>query len=127
MLQMEIPQSVNDAYAAEACAVGIPVFQDVGGADRDIPDEHLKRCTFVSPNLSELKRLTKMPANNEEEIIAAAKSLQVRGARNVLVTLGSEGSLLLTESGDIIREPSCPVDEVKLKLLYVTMIHSLSV
>jgi ribokinase len=31
MLQMEVPQHVNDAVAKAACKAGVPVFQDMGG------------------------------------------------------------------------------------------------
>lgn len=107
MLQMEIPQVINEMIAEVANEEGIPVFQDVGGAETEISDHHLKHCTYLSPNLTELKRLTKKSVSSEEEIVAAARYLQAKGAKNILVTLGENGSLLLTESGDIIKQPSC--------------------
>lgn len=88
LLQMEIPQVVNDVVAEVAEEYNVPVFQDVGGEEREIPASHLRRCTFLSPNLSELKRLTKMDCESLEEIIDAAKELQKLGGRNILVTLG---------------------------------------
>ena len=116
MLQMEVPQYVNEIVAQAAHEAGIPVFQDVGGADNELTRAHLQKCTFLSPNLSELKRLTKLDTGSDEDILKAAKSLQARGARNVLVTLGSEGSLLLAEDGTtVLRQPcvsvGCVVDE----------------
>jgi ribokinase len=90
MLQMEVPQHVNELMAAAACERGVPVFQDLGGAERMVTNEHLSQCMYVSPNETELSRLTGLPVGNEEEIIAASRSLQKRGARNVLVTLGSK-------------------------------------
>lgn len=112
LLQMEVPQHVNDRFAEVAAELGIPVFQDVGGEERDIPDEHLRRCTYLSPNQSELRRLTKMPTGTDKEVLAAARSLQARGARNVLVTLGDNGSLLLTEAGEVVRRGVVPVQTV---------------
>ena len=112
LLQMEIPQRINEIVAAAASKYGIPVIQDIGGAERIIVKSHYKHCAFISPNLSELGRLSKMPVSNEDEIISAAKSLQKLGARNVLVTLGGDGSLLLTERGQVLRQGSCPVDDV---------------
>jgi sugar phosphate isomerase/epimerase len=92
----------------------VPVFQDVGGEDRPISDTHLKHCTYVSPNLTELRRLTGMHVDgtDEESIVAAARSLQTRGARNVLVTLGDCGSMLLAEDGRILWQSACPVGSV---------------
>jgi len=112
LLQMEIPQYVNDIVAEAASSKGIPVFQDIGGENREISDEHLKRCTYISPNLTELKRLTKMDCNNIEQIIDAAKYLQTRGARNILVTLGDEGSVLIEENGEITRQQAIVSDKV---------------
>lgn len=118
LLQMEIPQHVNELIAEAAFAANIPVFQDIGGADHEISPAHLKRCTYLSPNLSELKRMTKLPVGNESEIIAAARYLQSMGARNILVTLGDKGSLLVPEENtgnddnDIIRQECCPVEKV---------------
>ena len=112
LLQMEIPQRINEIIAAAAYKYGIPVIQDIGGAESEISQAHYQHCTFISPNLSELERLSKLPVTTEAEIIAAAKSLQKKGARNVLVTLGSNGSLLLTERGQLIKQARCHVDNV---------------
>ena len=112
MLQMEVPSWINEAVAVAAEQAGIPVFQDVGGAERPISSAHLKRCTFLSPNLSELKRLSLLPVTTEEEILMAAQSLQQQGAHNVLVTMGSQGSMLLTKSGQVLKQPCLPVQQV---------------
>ena len=37
-----------------------------------------------------------MPTGTEAEVLGAARALQARGARAVLVTLGADGALLLT-------------------------------
>ena len=40
----------------------------------------------------------------EEEIIAHAKKLQERGARNVLVSMAKDGAILVTEDGEIYKK-----------------------
>ena len=50
-----------------------------------------------------------MPTGTEAEVLGAAQALQARGARAVLVTLGANGALLLTEDGNIVRQPPCAV------------------
>lgn len=45
-----------------------------------------------------------MPTDDDAAVEAAAASLQSRGARNVLVTLGERGALLLTEDGRKLRQ-----------------------
>ena len=49
-----------------------------------------------------------MSTATRDEVVAAAKKLQERGARAVLVTLGAEGSLLLTPDGDVLEQPALP-------------------
>jgi hypothetical protein len=49
---------------------------------------------------------------DDETIIKLAKVLQQHGALNVLVTRGSRGSTLLTQSGRIIQQPAILVDTV---------------
>jgi len=112
MLQMEVPMWVNERVAEAAERAGIPVFQDVGGAEQELSAAHLQRCTYLSPNLSELARLSKLPVATEEEVAAAARELQRRGARNVLVTLGDRGSVLYAEDGRVLTQPCCAVDKV---------------
>ena len=118
MLQCEVPVAVNEAVAVAAQALGIPVFQDVGGEERDMSQDHLRHCAFVSPNLSELRRLTKMPCETDEQVLAAARHLQERGARNVLVTLGDQGCLLLVEGGtQVIKQAPISLAECGLNVV----------
>lgn len=49
---------------------------DVGGAEGPIPQELLECVTVLSPNESELARLTGMPTNLVEEILEAAAKVQ---------------------------------------------------
>ena len=109
MLQREVPESVNEAAAAAAAAAGVPVLQDVGGEDRPMSNALLRQVAYVMPNLSELSRLTGLPTSTASEVDHAACSLQARGARNVLVTLGAEGSLLLSSDGSLARLGCCAV------------------
>jgi len=112
LLQREIPEHVNVAVATAANAAKVPVFQDMGGADRPISDELLKMLALVSPNLSELERMTGMPTSTEEEILQAARSIQARGAKHVLVTRGEDGALLLTENGQVLKQERHTVSQV---------------
>lgn len=102
LLQMEVPARVNEIVARIAKKHGAAVCQDVGGENREISASHLQNCDILSPNLSELQRMTNMPVDTEADIIAAAKLLQQRGAKGVLVTRGRQGALLLTESGEVV-------------------------
>ncbi len=63
--------------------------------------ETLKYKPFlIKPNLSELCEIFGIPASvNDTEVIAAyARNLQKRGARNVIVSLGSAGAVMVTDT-----------------------------
>mmetsp|Transcript_54013 Transcript_54013/g.126125 ORF Transcript_54013/g.126125 Transcript_54013/m.126125 type:complete len:391 (-) Transcript_54013:105-1277(-) len=109
LLQQEIPKYVNEAVAKVAYQAGVPVIQDVGGEDRDFSDEQLSKLAYICPNETELERLTGMPTDSEEKVVAAARKLQGRGVKNVLCTLGSDGAVLVTADGKVLRQSSFPV------------------
>ncbi|CAJ1408103.1 unnamed protein product [Effrenium voratum] len=109
LLQREIPEYVNEAVSEVAVKAGVPVIQDVGGEERDFSDAHLKRLTYICPNETELERLTGMPTSTQEEVVAAAKSLQKRGVKNVLCTLGADGAVLVGPDGSVLRQPGIAV------------------
>lgn len=114
LLQREIPEEMNEILAKAAHEAGVPVLQDIGGAERPISDALLALLTYVCPNETELARLTSMPTSTRDEVLAAAKSLQSRGANNVLVTLGSEGSVLLAADGRVVEQPALSVPGGKI-------------
>lgn len=109
LLQREIPEHVNLAVAKAAAKAGVPVLQDMGGEDRPISDELLRLLSYISPNESELQRLTGMPTGSEADVVAAATSLIARGTRNVLVTLAERGSVLVRSSGPVLRQEAAPI------------------
>lgn len=61
---------------------------------------------LIKPNRAELCGLVGRELTNDEDIECAARELQARGARNVLVSLGGDGALLLDESGEAHRAPA---------------------
>lgn len=60
-----------------------------------------RRPFLVKPNRDELSELAGRALCTEAEIAAGARRLQAQGARNVLVSLGAGGALLLDEAGRI--------------------------
>lgn len=63
------------------------------------------RPFVIKPNLSELKALTGSACDAADDCMtaAAARTLQKAGARNVLVSLGAQGALLVPEEGPALR------------------------
>ncbi|KAK7335187.1 hypothetical protein VNO80_26963 [Phaseolus coccineus] len=72
LLQREIPDFVNAQVAQAARSAGVPVVLDAGGMDGPLPPELLNFVDILSPNETELGRLTGMPTESFEEISRAA-------------------------------------------------------
>ena len=66
---------------------------------------------LVKPNNHELGEIVGRELTSDEEIIAAARSLQEKGARNVLVSMAGDGALLVDEQGQTHRI-GCPKGKV---------------
>ena len=59
---------------------------------------------LVKPNKDELSCALGMPLDTLSDIECAMRKLSERGAKNVLVSLGAEGAMLLSEDGQIYRQ-----------------------
>ncbi len=70
------------------------------------------RPYLVKPNRAELEGIAGRALTTDDELQRAAAELQERGARNVLVSLGGNGALLLDEHGTCHRKPACPITPV---------------
>ncbi len=66
---------------------------------------------LIKPNNHELSEIAGVPLESDEEITAAARDLQAKGARNVLVSMAGDGALLLDENGGVHRI-GCPKGKV---------------
>lgn len=64
------------------------------------------RPFLIKPNLIELSELFGRSLTVYEDIVGCAKHLQEEGACNVLVSMGSEGAILVTEEGQVFSAPA---------------------
>ncbi len=60
-----------------AAGAGVPVYLDAGGVEGGISERLLAALTVLSPNETELARLTGLPTQTLAECEAAARALQV--------------------------------------------------
>lgn len=102
LLQREIPEDINLEAAHIAHAAGVPVILDAGGSDEPLSKELMPLITVLSPNETELARLTGMPTTTNEQVAAAARRLQDLGIGSVLVKLGNRGAMLVPKTGKLI-------------------------
>ena len=56
---------------------------------------------LIKPNKQELSEIFDVDVQTKEDIITYAKKLQDMGARNVLISLGGDGAMLVDEDGQI--------------------------
>ena len=75
---------------------------------RALPDTIFASVDYLTPNESELRILLGLRPDNPRSSRELGGELQRRGVRNVVVTLGREGALVLTDMHDV-RVPAVPV------------------
>jgi len=90
LMQLECPLEAVEAAAELARRRGIPVVLNPAPA-RPLPQSLLARVDYLLPNQHELQLL----AEGEADYHTAAARLMSNGVRNLVVTLGEEGALLV--------------------------------
>lgn len=109
VLAGSIPASLPDNIYKQILELLQPVgTRVVVDATGDLLLKVLKYRPFlIKPNHEELGEFFgRGPLLTEEEILAAAQKLQQQGARNVLVSRGANGALLLDENGKLHKQAS---------------------
>lgn len=90
LLQREIPESVNTAVAQAAAAAGVPVLLDAGGVDAPLSGALLQLLSTISPNETELQRLTGQQTDTEDQVVAAAAALQHKAVQDPRLHQGGQ-------------------------------------
>ena len=60
------------------------------------------RPFLIKPNNDELAEMLGSPMDETDQIIEGAKQLRARGARNVIISRGSKGAVMVTETDEVI-------------------------
>jgi ribokinase len=103
LLQLEIPFATAEAALDRAAAAGMRVVLNPAPA-RPLSRRLLERVFVLTPNENEAERLTGESATSERSAARAAKSLQARGAANVVITMGARGAFVAAgESRQLVR------------------------
>jgi len=110
LLQFEIPLETVIHAASIARQNGLRVILNPAPA-QPIPDSLLADVDILVPNESELGLLTGMSINDITSAESAAKALLAKGVQAVIVTLGSNGALLVT-SEKTAHIPAFKVDVI---------------
>ena len=96
-----LPQDTYQQLLARLEGRGVRTVVD---ATRDLLVNVLRYRPFlIKPNNHELGEIFGTVLHTDAEIAQAARELQARGARNVLVSMAGDGALLLDEDGRVHR------------------------
>lgn len=96
-----LPGDVYRRILAKAEGRGVLTVVDAAG---ELLCEALAYRPFlIKPNRAELEEIFGETPGTDAEILACARRLQERGARNVLVSMAGDGSMLLDETGNVHR------------------------
>lgn len=112
LMQLETPISTV-VYAAQMAAnAGVPVILNPAPAPVEpLSDELLHNLFLITPNKSEASRISGINIKDMESAQRAAKAIYDMGPKNVIVTLGSDGSLVY-DGAMFMRVEALKVDAV---------------
>lgn len=104
-LPVSVPTDIYKTLMEEVQGKEIPVIVDAIG------DALLKTLPLhpflIKPNHQELSELFCVELTTREQVVPYAKKLQEQGARNVLISLGGAGAVLLDQNG-MVHESDVP-------------------
>ena len=98
LMQLEIPlQTVYHAVDV-AFEKGIHVILNPAPISDSIPADVLRKLWLITPNETEAEKLTGIRIGSAEDAFMAADRLLSQGVQNVIITLGSSGSVICNAS-----------------------------
>lgn len=103
LLQMEIPLESIYYSIRRAHELGKRVILNPAPAPGSLPDDIWGMLEYITPNETELERLSGRPVYTVEDMLSAAQTLLSRGVKNVMVTIGKRGVLLVNAAGAVIH------------------------
>lgn len=100
LMQLEIPVPAVCRAAQIAAEAGARVVLNPAPAC-DLPEELFKYVTLFIPNETELSRFSGIEVKDAESAGKAAGIMREKGVKDIIVTLGSKGSLICTGKGSV--------------------------
>ena len=97
VVQLEIPLDVVSYAVKLAKNNNRLVILDPAPAVSNLSGDLLSNIDIIKPNETEIQILSGIEINTNEDIVKAAKILIDKGVKNVIVSLGGKGSILVTK------------------------------
>lgn len=95
LMQLECPVETVTYAARMAAEAGVPVILNPAPAPVEpLSAELLSNLYLITPNRSEASRISGIEINDMESAYRAAKAIREMGPKSVIITLGSEGSIV---------------------------------
>lgn len=103
IMQFELPMEIVETIAEWAHEAGVPVMVNPAPA-APMSDRLLSAVTYLSPNEHEAAILTGHSISVEngidyDDVRAVADAFRKRGVKNLIITMGGNGSIAVGESG----------------------------
>ncbi|MFF2889154.1 ribokinase [Paenibacillus sp. NPDC057967] len=111
LLQNEISSEANGRVLDKAAEKRIPVFMNpapIAGFDQS----QLSKVTFLILNEVEAEALSGIRIEGSGQALEAGKKMLKDGIPQLIITLGSKGSIYMDQSGSLITFPAFSVDAV---------------
>ena len=102
LLQMEIPIETVEYVITVSKNLKKQVILNPAPAPDSLSDEVLRNIDILTPNETELEKISGKNVKTVEDAIEASKSLLSRGVKNIIATLGEKGALLVNK--DEVKE-----------------------
>lgn len=109
IMQLEIPFEVVQYVKELAISLGKQVIIDPAPAVENLPETFWKGVDYIKPNKTELAVLTGRKMETKEDLKLGAREMISKGVKGVIVTLGKDGCLFVTEK----EEKFFPAGKVK--------------
>ena len=58
---------------------------------------------LIKPNLKESEEIFKQTISGIDEVVNCARQLEVKGAQHILISMGRDGAILVTEDGQVYQ------------------------
>lgn len=110
LLQLEIPVEAVVRAAKIGHEAGVYVVLNPAPAC-DLPEELYQYLSLIIPNQTEIALMTGIEARDEEGAAKAVEALKAKGVQDVIVTMGSKGSMVYHQ-GQATFVPSRKVNAV---------------
>ncbi|GAB6277539.1 MAG: hypothetical protein SAMD01599839_20790 [Rectinema sp.] len=78
----------------------------------EIPEEYYSMIDYLTPNETEASTLSGVKVVTVDDAKKAARILQSKGAKNIIITLGEKGALILDHEDNFLHVPSFKVNAV---------------